>query len=278
MLRANCPRCPDRNQVFKPAKHFSLRGPCLRADGDGVRSAKAWTGSSSRGGKRLEGRIPISGAKNAALTLMPCALLTDEPLTLRNLPRLADVDSFGHLFNQLGVSTTIEGARPGEFGRVMTLRAATIVVDDGALRHRPQDARLDPRARPAGRPGRRSDGVAARRLRDRQPADRPASEGAAGAGRRDRARRRLCEGDGAQGRPDRRPDQLPHRVGRRDRERADGGGARQGRDGDRECRARARDHRPRAMPQRDGRRGSAAFAPTRSRSRASTGCTAPPMR
>src|SRR5919112_1514459 len=80
-----------------------------------------------RGGKRLEGRIPISGAKNAALTLLPCALLTDEPMTLRNLPRLADVDSFGHLLNQLGVSTTVEGARPGEFGRVMTLRAATIV-------------------------------------------------------------------------------------------------------------------------------------------------------
>ena len=80
-----------------------------------------------KGGKPLSGRVPISGAKNAALTLMPCALLTDEPLTLRNLPRLADVDSFGHLLNQLGVSTTIEGAKPGEFGRVMTLRAATIV-------------------------------------------------------------------------------------------------------------------------------------------------------
>ena len=81
-----------------------------------------------KGGKALEGRIPISGAKNAALTLMPCALLTDEPLTLRNLPRLADVDSFGHLLNQLGVSTTIEGARRGEFGRVMTLRASTIAA------------------------------------------------------------------------------------------------------------------------------------------------------
>src|SRR4028118_28286 len=79
-----------------------------------------------RGGKPLNGRIPISGAKNAALTLLPCALLTDEPLTLRNLPRLADVDSFGHLLNQLGVSTTVEGARPDEFGRGMTLRGANI--------------------------------------------------------------------------------------------------------------------------------------------------------
>jgi UDP-N-acetylglucosamine 1-carboxyvinyltransferase len=79
-----------------------------------------------RGGKRLEGRIPVSGAKNAALTLLPCALLSDEPLTLRNLPRLADVDSFGHLLNQLGVSTTVEGARADEYGRVMTLRASNL--------------------------------------------------------------------------------------------------------------------------------------------------------
>ena len=79
-----------------------------------------------RGGNRLSGKLPISGAKNAALTLMPCALLTDEPLTLRNLPRLADVDGFGHLLNQLGASTAIEGTRPDEFGRVMTIRAGQL--------------------------------------------------------------------------------------------------------------------------------------------------------
>ena len=79
-----------------------------------------------RGGNPLKGRIPISGAKNSALTLLPCALLTDEPLTLRNLPRLADIDGFGHLLNQLGCSTTIEGSRPEDFGRVMTARATTV--------------------------------------------------------------------------------------------------------------------------------------------------------
>ena len=81
-----------------------------------------------RGGNRLSGRLPISGAKNSALALLPCALLTDEPVTLRNLPRLADVDSFGHLLNQLGVSTMIEGARPEDFGRVMTLRAGRVTA------------------------------------------------------------------------------------------------------------------------------------------------------
>ena len=79
-----------------------------------------------RGGNRLSGKLPISGAKNSALTLMPCALLSEEPVTLRNLPRLADVDSFGHLLNQLGVSTEIEGARPTDFGRVMTMRAGRL--------------------------------------------------------------------------------------------------------------------------------------------------------
>ena len=79
-----------------------------------------------RGGAPLSGRLPISGAKNAALTLLPCALLTDQSLTLRNLPRLADVDGFGHLLNGMGVSTAIAGGSPDEFGRTMTLDATRI--------------------------------------------------------------------------------------------------------------------------------------------------------
>ena len=79
-----------------------------------------------RGGRRLAGTVPVSGAKNSALALLPCALLTDEPVTLRNLPRLADIDSFQHLMNQFGVSTTIAGSRPQDFGRVMTLAATRI--------------------------------------------------------------------------------------------------------------------------------------------------------
>ena len=78
-----------------------------------------------RGGRRLSGRVPVSGAKNAALTLMPCALLSDQPLTLRNLPRLADVDGFGHLLNELGVSTMVAGART-QAARAMTLDASRI--------------------------------------------------------------------------------------------------------------------------------------------------------
>src|SRR5437868_12096832 len=58
---------------------------------------------------------------------MPCALLTDGKLTLTNLPRLADVDTFSHLLNQLGVSTSVAGVKKGQFGRRMTLQADDIV-------------------------------------------------------------------------------------------------------------------------------------------------------
>src|SRR5262245_34984036 len=57
---------------------------------------------------------------------MPCALLTAEKLTLTNLPRLADVDSFGHLLNQLGVSTSVAGVKRGQISRKMTLQAGEI--------------------------------------------------------------------------------------------------------------------------------------------------------
>lgn len=79
-----------------------------------------------RGGNRLAGTIPISGAKNSALTLLPCALLTEEPVTLRNLPRLADIDGFQHLMGQFGVAHTIQGSRPEDFGRVVTLEATRL--------------------------------------------------------------------------------------------------------------------------------------------------------
>jgi UDP-N-acetylglucosamine 1-carboxyvinyltransferase len=79
-----------------------------------------------RGGKPLYGEIPISGAKNAALPLMCVSFLTDEPVTLRNLPRLADIDTLSHLLNQHGISLTLEGSSPEDFGRVLTMRASRI--------------------------------------------------------------------------------------------------------------------------------------------------------
>jgi len=55
-----------------------------------------------RGGGALNGDIPIAGAKNACLTLMPATLLSDEPLTLTNAPRLSDIATMTALLRSLG--------------------------------------------------------------------------------------------------------------------------------------------------------------------------------
>jgi len=81
-----------------------------------------------RGGKRLEGRVQISGAKNAALPLMAAALLTDEPLVLANLPHLVDISTMANLLAQHGVAIGMAGAAEhgGHAGRALSLHAARI--------------------------------------------------------------------------------------------------------------------------------------------------------
>lgn len=61
------------------------------------------------GGARLNGTIPISGAKNSALKLMAASILTDQPLRLTNMPRLADTKFLGRLLRELGVEVTENG-------------------------------------------------------------------------------------------------------------------------------------------------------------------------
>ncbi|WP_147107420.1 UDP-N-acetylglucosamine 1-carboxyvinyltransferase [Tateyamaria sp. syn59] len=59
-----------------------------------------------KGGGALNGQIPIAGAKNACLTLMPATLLSDEPLTLTNAPRLSDIKTMTQLLASLGAEVT----------------------------------------------------------------------------------------------------------------------------------------------------------------------------
>ena len=59
-----------------------------------------------RGGGPLRGQIPIAGAKNACLTLMPATLLSEEPLTLTNAPRLSDIKTMTALLGSLGAEVT----------------------------------------------------------------------------------------------------------------------------------------------------------------------------
>ena len=54
----------------------------------------------------LSGQIPIAGAKNACLTLMPATLLSEEPLTLTNAPRLSDIQTMSALLSSLGAEVT----------------------------------------------------------------------------------------------------------------------------------------------------------------------------
>ena len=59
-----------------------------------------------KGGGELSGQIPIAGAKNACLTLMPATLLSEEPLTLTNAPRLSDIRTMTELLRSLGAEVT----------------------------------------------------------------------------------------------------------------------------------------------------------------------------
>ncbi|MBX6366799.1 MAG: UDP-N-acetylglucosamine 1-carboxyvinyltransferase [Rhodospirillales bacterium] len=72
-----------------------------------------------RGGRRLVGRIPIGGAKNAALKVMAASLLTEETLVLDNMPHLADIATMRSLLGQLGVESVIQK-------RTMTLTARDV--------------------------------------------------------------------------------------------------------------------------------------------------------
>lgn len=76
------------------------------------------------GGAELRGEIPISGAKNSAIKLMAASLLTDEPLRLTNMPRLADTRYLGRLLTRLGA--VVEEA-DGDDGQEMTLTTREII-------------------------------------------------------------------------------------------------------------------------------------------------------
>ena len=149
------------------------------------------------GGRRLKGAIPISGAKNACLTLMPAALLTDEPVTLTNAPRLSDIRTMTALLEILGcevaslqqgrvlvIGTQAIANHRADYEIVRKMRASILVLGpmlarDGhavvslpggcAIGARPVDLHLHgPRgARRRARP--------ARRLRPRDGAERAAA-------------------------------------------------------------------------------------------------------
>src|SRR6202790_4641168 len=96
-----------------------------------------------RGGNPLLGTIRISGAKNAALPAMAAALLTEEPVTLENIPQVRDIETTRKLLAAMGAEvelgygraqhrTTIcartLGAPEASYELVKTMRASTLVL------------------------------------------------------------------------------------------------------------------------------------------------------
>ncbi len=92
------------------------------------------------GGRRLEGEVRISGAKNAALPILAASLLTDEQVTIGNIPHLRDITTTIELLGRMGVNVTLhEGLRlevePGSISEyhapydlVKTMRASILVL------------------------------------------------------------------------------------------------------------------------------------------------------
>jgi UDP-N-acetylglucosamine 1-carboxyvinyltransferase len=82
------------------------------------------------GGNELAGSIPISGAKNAALPLMIASLLTDDTLTLENVPHLADVEQLIRILGNHGVDYSVNGRREKQnegYSRTINFSARNIV-------------------------------------------------------------------------------------------------------------------------------------------------------
>ena len=81
-----------------------------------------------RGGNKLKGAIRIGGAKNAALPLLAASLLSDQTLTLTNLPHLVDITTMASLLAQLGVEIEMNGHAKGggHDGRALSLSARNI--------------------------------------------------------------------------------------------------------------------------------------------------------
>lgn len=81
-----------------------------------------------KGGNKLHGSVQIAGAKNASLPLMVASILTDEKLTLTNLPHVADISTMANLLANLGVKISLDGSdkEGGVNGRVMIFDANQI--------------------------------------------------------------------------------------------------------------------------------------------------------
>jgi len=106
------------------------------------------------GGRRLEGEIRISGAKNAALPILAATLLADEPVRIGNVPHLQDVTTTIELLGRMGVGVTVDERMRIEvdprtihdlvapYELVKTMRASILVLGPMVARHGSADVSL----------------------------------------------------------------------------------------------------------------------------------------
>ncbi len=185
-----------------------------------------------RGGAELRGTIPIAGAKNACLALMPATLLTDEPLTLTNAPRLSDIRTMTQLLQSLGAEVqALQGgqvlalsshdvtSQRADYDIVRKMRASVLVLGPLLARFGRAEVSLPGGcaigARPVDLHLKALEAMGAEMdLREGYIHARAPAGGLKGA---------VVE--------------FPRRVGRRDRERADGGRHRHGQIDPAQCRA-----------------------------------------
>jgi 5-enolpyruvylshikimate-3-phosphate synthase len=117
------------------------------------------------GGRRLEGEVRASGAKNAALPILAAGLLTDAPVTIRNVPKLHDVTTMIRLLGRMGVAVTVgdggevqvDAGKLGEavapYDLVKTMRASILVLGPLLARHGEARVSLPGRLRDRRAPG-----------------------------------------------------------------------------------------------------------------------------
>jgi len=91
-----------------------------------------------RGGARLEGELPVSGAKNSALPALAACLLTEEPVRLRGIPQVRDIRTMVRLLEHIGAQVQADGedlcvqaahlsAPEAPYELVKTMRASSLV-------------------------------------------------------------------------------------------------------------------------------------------------------
>ena len=62
-----------------------------------------------KGGRRLTGEVTISGAKNAAVAILPAVILSDEPCVIENVPTISDVNICIRILKEMGAKVESAG-------------------------------------------------------------------------------------------------------------------------------------------------------------------------